>query len=544
MSVSVTFLGGLGEVGRNCAVLEVEGKLALIDCGLMFPEEDMLGVDLVLPDFSSVVDRADDVECVILTHGHEDHVGSLGYFLEQVNVPVYGTALSVELPRSRIEELGIKPDLRPVPLGEWIEHGPFKFMLVGVSHSVPHGAGVAFDTPEGILLHSGDFKLDPTPIDGVPTDLPAFAALGNQGVRLLMSDSTNAERPGFIPSESSLAQPLYEIVVESTGLVVAACFASHLHRVQQIINAAVDAGRYVAFLGRSMVRNTAVAEDLKLLDIPADRVMPLEELLALPRNEAAVICTGSQGEPFAAVSLMASGEHRRVSLEHGDTVVISAKPIPGNETRVSRVINGLLRSGVKVVHGNNANVHVSGHGAQEELRTFINVIRPRAFVPVHGEYRHLAAHAALAEEMRVPQVEVCTDGDRVVLEDGEVRVERDVVSGGYVYLDGAGIGDVASGVLRDRRHLADDGVVIVTVGIDRKTGEIVIGPDLDSHGLMDHPQEVLAAAAAAVVEEIAGIKEHPIDLDTLRRHVRQAANRVIRKQTARRPVLFPVVIEV
>ncbi len=544
MTVSVSFLGGLGEIGRNCAVLEIDGKLALIDCGLMFPEEDMLGVDLVLPDFTSVLERREDLVCVVLTHGHEDHVGSLAYLLSEANVPVYGTALSVELARGRIEEMGITPDLRAVELGEWTADGPFRFLLVGVSHSVPQGAGVAFDTPEGIVLHSGDFKLDPTPIDGKPTDLPAFAELGRNGVRLLLSDSTNAERPGFVPSESTLAQPLYEIVVESTGRVVAACFASHLHRVQQIANAAVDAGRYISFLGRSMLRNTALAQDLGLLDIPRDRVLPIEELGALPPDETAVICTGSQGEPYAAASLMAVGEHRSVKLQRGDTMIISAKPIPGNETRVSRVINGLLRRGVKVYHGLNAAVHVSGHAAADELRTFLNVVRPEAFVPIHGEYRHLLAHAALADEMLVPEVVICEDGDAVILDGGKLRRVPQAVPAGYVYLDGGDVGAVAKGVLRDRRHLADDGVVIVTIGVDRHTGEIVSGPNLDSHGFMDEPSDILKQAADAVVTAVGDIDEFPIELDTLRRHVRDAANRVIRRQSARRPVLFPIVMEV
>jgi ribonuclease J len=544
MSVSVTFLGGLGEIGRNCAVLEIDGKLALIDCGMAFPDDDMLGVDLILPDFSSVFDRAGDVECVVLTHGHEDHVGALGYFLREVPVPVYGTPLSVALPRSRIEELGIQPDLRPVEVNEWVEHGPFRFKMIPVSHSVPHGAGIAFDTPEGIIVHSGDFKLDPTPIDAMPTDLPAFAELGSKGVRLLLADSTNADRPGFIPSESSLADPIYELVVEANGLLVAACFASHLHRVQQIVDAVVDAGRFISFLGRSMVRNTELAAELGVLDLPEERVMPIDQLLRLPPEEAAVICTGSQGEPFAAISLMASGEHRNVKLKEGDTVLMSASTIPGNETKVGRVWNALSRMGVIVHHGSNARVHVSGHAAQDELRTFINVVRPKGFVPVHGEYRHLAAHADLAEGMKVPDVVLCEDGDSVVLENGELRHVRQAVSAGYVYIDRMGGTDVAAEVLRDRRHLADDGVVIVTVGVDVHNGEIVIGPDLDSHGFMDDDEELLAEAAAAVRKEIGGITERPIDLDTLRRHTRQAAGRTIRKATGKRPVLFPVVLEV
>ena len=420
MTVSLAFLGGLGEVGRNCTSLEIGGRLALIDCGLMFPEEGMLGVDLVLPDLSSVVARRADLECVMLTHGHEDHVGALGYLLAQVPVPVYGTPLTIELARSRVEEAGLQVDLRPVAVKEWVQHGPFRFMLVPVSHSIPQGAGVAFDTPEGLVVHSGDFKLDPTPIDGVPTDLPEFAALGRQGVRLLLADSTNAEEPGFIPSESTMGRSLYELVVECRGRVIAACFASHLHRVQQIVEAAVDCGRYVAFLGRSMQRNVAIAEALGTLRLPADSIIPMEEVLTHPAHRTAVVCTGSQGELFAALSLMAAGDHRWVKIEEGDTVLISARPIPGNETRMSRVINGLLRLGARVFHGDNAPIHVSGHGAQEELRTFLNVVRPRAFYP---DPRRVppprAPTPALARQMKVPEVLVCESGDRVVLDGAE-----------------------------------------------------------------------------------------------------------------------------
>ncbi len=542
MSVSVTFLGGLGEIGRNCASLEVNGRLALIDCGLMFPEEDMLGVDLVLPDFSSMYRRSDDVDCVVLTHGHEDHVGALVYFLSVVDVPVYGTALAVEFARPRLEEAGIDADLRAVPTGEWVEHGVFRFELIPVSHSIPQGAGVAFDTPEGLVVHSGDFKLDPTPIDAAPTDLPEFAALGRRGVRLLLADSTNAETPGFVPSESSLRQPLYEIVVESKGRLVAACFASHVHRVQQIVDAAVDAERSVAFLGRSMLRNVPIAERLGLLRIPEGVVVSLEELRTLPRNRQAVISTGAQGEPYAALSLMASGDHKLVHVEAGDTVLISARPIPGNETRVSRVINALTRIGARVYHGENAEVHVSGHAAQDELRTFFNVVRPQAFVPVHGEYRHLAAHAALAEEMSVPEVFLCEDGDRIVLDGGEARLEPAAVPAGHVYVDGLEVGDTVGGVIRDRRHLAEDGVVVVTLAIDGRTGEIVQGPDLESHGFMDDPEAVFAKASAAVGTEVATV--WPSDSETLRRHVKGAVNRVVRAETARRAVVIPVLIEI
>jgi ribonuclease J len=543
MSVSVSFLGGLGEIGRNCAAIEIDGRIAMIDCGLMFPDEHMLGVDLVLPDFSWLVERSADLDCVVLTHGHEDHVGALTFFLSQVDVPVYGAPLALAFARSRLEEAGLKPDLRPVGMGEWVTHGSFTFMLVPVSHSIPQGAGIAFDTPEGIVLHSGDFKLDPTPIDGIPTDLPEFAALGKRGVRLLLSDSTNAEQPGFVPSESSLAQPLYEIVVETKGRLVAACFASHIHRVQQIVDAAVDAGRYVAFMGRTMVRNVPIADEMGLFNVPSDRVMPLEELLNLPPEKTAIVCTGSQGEPFSALSLMAAGEHKWVKVERNDTILISARPIPGNETKVSRVVNGLLRRGARVFHGNNANVHVSGHGAREELKTFINVVRPQAFVPVHGEYRHLTAHADLAEQMKVPEVFLCEDGDAIVLDGGKARVERGAIPAGLVYVDGLDVAGTVQGIIRDRRHLADDGVVVVTLAVDGATGEIVQGPDLESHGFMDDPGDLFALAADRIEAEI-GRLDLPIDFEQARRRVKGAVNSVTRETTGRRAVVIPVVLEV
>jgi ribonuclease J len=543
MSVSLAFLGGLGEVGRNCTSLEIGGRLALIDCGLMFPEEGMLGVDLVLPDFSSVVARRADLECVVLTHGHEDHVGALGYLLAQVPVPVYGTPLTIELARSRLEEAGLQADLRPIAVKEWVQHGPFRFMLVPVSHSIPQGAGVVFDTPEGLVVHSGDFKLDPTPIDGVPTDLPEFAALGRRGVRLLLADSTNAEEPGFIPSESTMGRSLYELVVECRGRVIAACFASHLHRVQQIVEAAVDCGRYVAFQGRSMQRNVAIAEALGTLRLPADSIIPLEEVLTHPAHKTAVVCTGSQGEPFAALSLMAAGDHRWVKIEEGDTVLISARPIPGNETRMSRVINGLLRLGARVFHGDNAPIHVSGHGAQEELRTFLNVVRPRAFIPIHGEYRHLSAHAALARQMKVPEVLVCESGDRVVLDGAETRVERQAVPGRYVYVDGLEVAEGGGGIIRDRRHLCEDGVIVVVAVVDGRTGELIDGPDLESHGFVPEPAPTLARAAEAVAEDLRAMAGGAPDLEAMRRRMVQAVNRVTRGEKSRKAVVIPIVLE-
>ena len=543
MSVSVTFLGGLGEIGRNCAAVEIEGKIALIDCGLMFPEEDMLGVDLVFPDWSWLVKRSKDVECVILTHGHEDHMGALAYFLREINVPVYGTRFSIELARARIEEMGVDGDLRPVDTKKWLDHGPFRFQLIPTSHSVPDATAVALETAEGVILHSGDFKLDPTPIDGRATDLPALAALGRKGVRLLLSDSTNAEKPGFEPSESSVGQPIADVIRNAPGRVIAACFSSHVHRVQQIANAGIKEGRKIAFFGRSMHKNTTIAIELGVLDVPAKSVIDIKELGQLPPERQLLITTGSQGEPFAALSLISQGRHKFVELGEGDTVLISAKPIPGNETAVSKVISNLTRRGATVVHGQNANVHVSGHAARDELMTYLNVVRPDAFVPVHGEYRHLHAHAELARKMGVGHVDVLEDGDRVIVSGKRTMVERRAVPAGYVYLDGSGVGDVQSAVLRDRSHLADEGVVVVTVGIDHDTGEILYGPDMDSHGVMDDPTAVLVKAADAVREAIGSHATGRSDIGELQKTIRQAAGRVIRAETSRRPVIVPVVME-
>ncbi len=543
MSVRVAFLGGLGEIGRNCAAIEVDGRICMVDVGLMFPEEDMLGVDLVFPDWSWVVDRAADVDFVALTHGHEDHIGALAYFLREVPVPIYGTKLTLELARARVEELGVSAPFHPVTPLEWRKHGPFRFQFIPVSHSVPDATAIAFDTPEGIVLHSGDFKLDPTPIDSQPTDLPTFAALGRRGVRLLLSDSTNAENSGVVPSERSLSEPIRDIVRDAPGRVIAACFSSHIHRVQQIINAGLSTGRTIAFFGRSMQRNTEVGRDLGKLSIPDHALVDIEELMELPESHQLLITTGSQGEPFAALSLMAQGRHKFVDLHEDDTVLISATPIPGNETAVSRVISRLLRRGATVFHGRNARVHVSGHANREELLTFLNVVRPQAMVPVHGEYRHLHAHAGLARLMGVPWVEVLEDGDAVVIDGDRTEVERRAFSAAYVYLDGSGVGDVGRGVLRARGRLADEGVVVVTVGVDHSSGELVYGPDLASHGLMGEPGPILEKAGQAVTSALESRSDGPVDHNAIQQAVRQSASQVIRAETSRRPVILPVVLE-
>ena len=545
MSVGITFLGGLGEVGRNCAALEVEGRLCLIDCGLMFPEADMLGVDLVFPDWSWVVERSSDVECVVLTHGHEDHVGALGYFLEQVNVPVYGTELSLRIAAERIRELGVTPDLRPVSTGVEMTHGPFRFTLIAVCHSIPDAAAVAFDTPEGVILHSGDFKLDPTPIDDRATDLGALAEWGDHGVRLFLGDSTNAERGGFVPSEASLTAPIADIVRASEGRVIAACFSSHIHRVQQIVNAGVESGRKIALIGRSMLRNTRIASHLEVLELPDEQVVNMAELLRLPAHQQMLIATGSQGEPYSALSRMSNGTHRQFSLQEGDTVLISATPVPGNEKAVSKLVSGMLRLGATVYHGLNSPVHVSGHAARDELAVMLRLVRPEAFVPIHGEYRHLHAHARLARQVGVEQVEVLEDGDRVIMEGDDLWVERGVVDADYVFLDGSSLGGVETRVLRDRSRLSEAGVVTVTLVVDAHTGRLMGDPLLESRGLADDPAVVLEMAADRLIELVAvRVADGLTDPGPVRAVARRTVATVVRKETRQRPVVLVEVVTV
>ena len=541
MSVRVTFLGGLGEIGRNCAAVEIDRRIALVDCGLMFPEEGMWGVDLVLPDWRWLVERREDVRCVVLTHGHEDHMGGLGYFLEEIPVPVYGTRLSLAIAAGRVEEIGVEKDFRPVPDGRWITEGPFRFQLVPVSHSVPEGSGVVFDTPEGLIVHTGDFKLDPTPIDGRRTDLSAFARFGRRGIRLLLSDSTNAERSGAVPSEKSLGPSIRSIVRQAPGRVISTCFSSHIHRVQQLADAGLAAGRSLVFMGRSMERNARIGQELEVLHLPADRVISIGEAVHMPPEQIMIITTGSQGEPFSALSLMANRRHRRVELDADDTVLISATPVPGNETAVSKVISDMTRIGAKVFHGHNADVHVSGHASAEELKTFLNLVCPEALVPVHGEYRHLRAHADLAEEMGVPEVLVLEDGDAVVLNEGAVAVERGAVEAGYVYVDGSGVGAIREPLLRERAKLSDDGVVAVSLLVDPKTGRLTSAPRMTSYGFMNDDSQVLEKAGEAVKS---AVEQNPDPfVQNPAKAVIKAARRAVKAQTGRRPVILAVITE-
>lgn len=550
--VRIVFLGGLGEIGRNCACVEVDDRILLIDCGLMFPEPDMPGVDLVLPDFTYLRENADRIEGVVLTHGHEDHAGGLAFLLSEVGpVPIYGSALSLGLARGRIEEAGVLglTEFIPVEDGERRRIGPFDCQFVPVTHSVPHGFATAIYTPVGTILHSGDFKLDQAPVDGRVTDLALLGEIARGGVRLFLSDSTNAEEPGHTPSESSVGVVMRELFREHAGRrVIAACFASHIHRVQQIAQAAAESGRSVAFLGRSMIQNVALARSMGILRLPDDRIVDIDEIDRFEPGRICVICTGSQGEPMSALALMAAHENHRVKLGPDDTVIISAHPIPGNEANVSRVIGGLHRTGADVVHSGLAPVHVSGHASQEELLALLNLVQPDYFVPVHGEYRHLVHHARLARGTGLPEdrVFVCEDGDSLVLSDDGIDVERRFAPAGYLYVHGI-VGDVGRGVLRDRRALAAEGIVVVVVIVDAHTGEVVTGPEIVTRGWVHAPEaeSLLEEAKEAVRRSLAeAAAEGALDFETLKRHARSGLARFIQERTRRRPIVVPVVMEV
>lgn len=552
-AVRLVFLGGLGEIGRNCFCLEVDGRILVVDCGLMFPDADMPGIDLVLPDFAYLHENADRVEAVLLTHAHEDHAGGLAFLLRDVPVPIYGSALSLALARNRIEEGGVldRTELIEVRDGERRRIGPFDCQFIPVTHSVPHGFATAFFTPVGTIVHTGDFKLDLTPVDGRRTDLALLGELARRegGVRLLLSDSTNAERPGFTPSESTVGAAMRALFREHAGKrFIVTSFASHLHRVQQVAQAAIAHGRRVAFVGRSMEQNVSMARQLGHLDVPAHAVIDIEEAARYAPGDVCIVCTGSQGEPMSALSLMAAHEHRHVKISDDDVVVISAHAIPGNEANVSRVIDALHRAGAEVVHDRNSPVHVSGHASQEELKFVLNLLQPEWFVPVHGEYRHLVHHAQLARESGVDpeHVLVCEDGDAVTLTAAGAEVERRAVPAGYMYVDGI-VGDIGHGVLRDRRALAEEGVVVVIVTLDAQSGDVVTGPEIVTRGWIYAPEaeDLLEEAKQVVRDSIAdAAHEGATDFETMRRHARRSLARFIDERTKRRPIVIPVVMEV
>ncbi|MDP9420164.1 MAG: ribonuclease J [Actinomycetota bacterium] len=545
--VRITFLGGLGEIGRNCACFELEGRIVLLDCGLMFPEAEMLGVDLVLPDFTWLRNNAERVDACILTHGHEDHVGALSYLLRDLSFPIYGSPLSLGIARNRIEEAGVlgRTELIPVADGDRRRIGPFDVEFIPVTHSVPDGFATAWHTPQGVILHSGDWKLDLTPVDGRTTDLARIGAIAvEQGIRLLLSDSTNAEEAGHTRSERSIGESLRSLFAAARGQrVVAACFASHIHRIQQIADVAIAEGRLVATLGLSMKKNVRLARDLGRLHIPDDKIADIADIGDIAPEQLCVISTGSQGEPLSALSRMASNDNKWLRVGPGDTIILSSHPIPGNETSVGKVIDGLHRLGADVIHSGLADVHVTGHAMAEELKTLLSITDPEWLVPVHGEYRHMIHHGRLAVSVGLAEddVMICADGDQIELsDDGLAKVGE--VPAGYLYVDGV-VGDVGHGVLRDRRVLSEEGVVVVIVTVDAKSGEVIAGPEIVTRGWVHAPEaeDLLEEARLHVVRAIEGSDD--TDFDTLKRHVRKALGAFVNERTRRKPMIVPVVME-
>jgi ribonuclease J len=545
-------LGGLGEVGKNMTAFEADGSIILVDAGLAFPRDEHLGVDLVLPDFSYLRERESMIRGVVLTHGHEDHVGSLPYLMREVHIPVIcATRLTLGLVKSKLDEHGLlrEADLREVAPGDEPFHlGPFRIEFVRMAHSIPDAAAVVIETPGGRIVHTGDYKIDHTPVDGQRTDVGKLAEIGNRGVDLLLGDSTNAERPGVTQSEKVVGEAFRSIFPSRNGRILVASFASNVHRMQQAVDVGIDCGRKVAFVGRSMRKNSNIARNLGYMDVPDDVIRRPNELAELPRDQQLILCTGSQGEPMSAMTRIAYNDHQSVSVEAGDTVIISAKPIPGNELRVHDAINRLARSGAEVLHEDNAPVHVSGHGRADELRTILALLRPKAVMPVHGEFRMLAAHAQLARESGIAEenIVLAENGSVIELSESGARIV-DKVQAGMTFVDGLGVGDVHDVALRDRRRLSEDGVLIVVATLAGTDGDAVLTapPELIARGFGEQAEPLLdelRAEAARVLARLIG--DDITEIKLLQEHLHDALGGVVYDRTGRRPMILPVLVEV
>lgn len=537
-------LGGLGEIGRNMTVLEYDGRLLLVDCGVLFPEDHQPGVDLILPDFDHIAERLDDVEALVLTHGHEDHIGAVPYLLRlRPDIPLVGSQLTLAFVEAKLREHSITPLTLGVAEGQRERFGVFDCEFVAVTHSIPDALAVAIRTPAGMVLHTGDFKMDQLPLDGRITDLRAFARLGEEGVDLFMADSTNAEVPGFVTPEVEIGPVLDRLFAEAEQRVIVASFASHVHRVQQVLDAAATHERKVALVGRSMVRNMGIATDLGYLRVPEGVLVDAKDLDDLPPDEQVLMCTGSQGEPMAALSRMANRDHR-IEVGRGDTVILASSMIPGNEAAVFRVVNGLTRLGARVVHQGSARVHVSGHASAGELLYCFNILRPRNVMPIHGEVRHLVASGAIAVRSGVApeNVVLAEDGVVVDLKDGHARIVG-AVPCGNVYVDGSSVGAITEIELKDRRILGEEGFISVFVVIDSTTGKVVAGPTIHARGVAEDEevfQQILPDVSSALEDAVFAGSFDPQQLQQVVRRVvgRWAANRL-----RRRPMIIPVVVE-
>ena len=548
-SVRLIPLGGLGEIGLNMMLVESGDDLLAVDCGLMFPDDELPGIDHVIPDFSYALARRDGFRGVLLTHGHEDHIGALPYLLREVPVPVYGTPMTLALVGERLREHGLleSADLRPMRPRARFDLGPFGIEPIRVTHSIVDGIGLAIQTPIGTIVHTGDFKLDPSPLDGETPDYRRFAELGDQEVLVLCSDSTNVDRPGHTRSESEVGQALGERFARAAGRVVVATFASHIHRIQHVLTLAARHGRRVALLGMSMQKNVGLAADLDYLHVPEGLLLPIEELAALPPERQVILSTGSQGEPNSALALMAAGEHKYVRVLPGDLVIISARVIPGHERTIGRVVNALYRLGAEVLYEDNAFVHVSGHASQEDLKLMLNLTRPRYFIPVHGEYRHLLGHARLAAGLGLGPDRVFLIEDGTALE--VTKTAARAVGGfpaGRVLVDGKSVGDVGAVVLRDRQLLADEGFVAVAVTVDR-AGAVVAGPEIATRGFVyvDESAELLQDLKRAVLGALAEGQPGPaFDREVAGARVRTVVRQLITQRFRRKPMVLPIIMEV
>ena len=542
-------LGGLGEVGINMWALEWDNKVLVVDAGLMFPHEDMPGIDLVLPDISYLLQRDREVLGIFLTHGHEDHIGGLPYTLKKLNVPVYGTRLTLGLVKPKLKEHRFlrEADLREIRVGDSVQLGPFLVETIAVCHSIPDAVALAIDTPVGKVVYTSDFKLDPDPPDGHPTDMARFRRLGDEGVLLLLSDSTNAERPGRSGSERDLHPALERIFTDAPGRIVVANFASNIHRIQHLVRTASQFGRRVAVVGRSLETNFKTARELGFLKVADGLTMPLEEIDRVPPSKLLLLTAGSQGEPMSALARFAAQRHPFVNVLKGDWVVISARPIPGNERMVHQTVNNLYRHGARVFYSEVGNVHVTGHAQRDDLREMLDAVRPQNFIPVHGEYRQLLLHAEIAREAGVAadRIVVVEDGETVELDTGTIK-RGEKIGSGLVYVDGLGVGDVEQVVLRDRRHLAEDGILVVTLALDRDTGKVRAGPDLISRGLIEPElsSKLMGDARAAAVASIALVTQTRPDLGLLQEAIHDAVSKTVYRHTRRRPMVIPVVTEI
>ena len=545
-AVRVVALGGISEIGRNMTMFEVDTRLLVVDCGMLLGKTNAPGVDLGLPDWSAYSDRLADIDAIVLTHGHEDHIGALPYLLRsRPDIPLIGSRLTLSLVSAKLEQHRLRPELRYVREGDRLTIGPWDLQFYAVSHSIPDALAVALRTPGGTILHTGDFKMDQTPLDGRLTDLPGFSRLGDEGVDLLLADSTNAEVPGFIPSEREVGKVVTDVITRAAGRIIVACFASHVHRVQQVLDAAVECERHVTLVGRSMIRNMQIARELGLLKVPDGVLVDLVDAEALPSNRVVLICTGSQGEPLSALSRMANREHPTIRIVSDDTILLASSLIPGNENSVFNVINGLSRMGATVVHKSTALVHVSGHAPAGELRYLLNAVRPRNLMPVHGEWRHLRAQAAIARStgMTDEHIMLAENGVVVDLADGRARIVGQIEIDN-VYVDGLQVGDIGDQVIKQRQILGDEGFVSILVAVDLHAGKVVYGPELTARGFTDDPEalEPIRVELIATVEQsvVDGVR----DADALAHIVRRTVGRWVDKTYRRRPMLMPMVIEV